>query len=201
MLKGSKCTKVHIAKVNKSKRERAGNRKCRRCKKVFYKAKGVIEYLCLRCKSHCIRCDIELTDETKVKSPQPCEGRCNSCKVELAALTKGNAGFKQRDYNLNRNFGITVPEYDAILEAQGGGCWICSKTPLQGQRRLAVDHLHSKGEKKRNPRERRGRIRGLLCGQCNRALGKFKDNIEHLRKAACYLETWPAQKILNKEDK
>ena len=65
---------------------------------------------------------------------------------------------------------------------------------------MAVDHLHSKGENKRDPREKRGRVRGLLCWHCNAALGKFGDSITKLRRAAKYLEAWPAQQILKKEE-
>ncbi len=103
---------------------------------------------------------------------------------------------KARDTQLVKGYGITSPEYDAILKAQGGVCWICEQPPKKGGNRLAVDHLHSKGENKRNPREKRDRVRGLLCWACNGAIGKFRDDITRLRRAADYLECWPAQQIL-----
>ncbi len=79
-------------------------------------------------------------------------------------------------------------------------CYICQKPPKEGGNRLAVDHLHSRGESKRNPREKRARVRGLLCWHCNKGLGVYKDNIIRLRRAADFLEQWPAQKILKKEE-
>jgi hypothetical protein len=124
---------------------------------------------------------------------------CKSCQTEKVNECHTKTGYNRRDYHLVSTFGITETEYLAVLEAQGGACWICGEEPKEGKRRLAVDHLHSKGEKKRNPREKRGRVRGLLCWQCNRALGGFKDNITKLRRAADYLECWPAQSILKKE--
>lgn len=53
--------------------------------------------------------------------------------------------------------GLTVGDYETLLEAQGGGCGLCGNPPKT--RRLDVDHDH-----------RTGRVRGLLCGRCNRAI-------------------------------
>jgi hypothetical protein len=53
--------------------------------------------------------------------------------------------------------GVTDAEYDRLLAAQGGGCAICGNPPKT--RRLHVDHDH-----------KTGRVRGLLCHRCNRAL-------------------------------
>ncbi len=180
----------------KPKTYRAGKRKCKRCKVMWHRVKGESYYNCERCRVHCSRCD------SKMKTKDAKQSQCGPCKVELATAalkTKDPTGYKRRDYMLNLNYGITAVEYDKILKDQNGGCWICGKVPAENQRRLSVDHLHSKGEKKRNPREKRGRVRGLLCWAHNGAIGKFKDNVSHLRKAADYLEVWPAQQVLKKE--
>ena len=71
-------------------------------------------------------------------------------------------------------YGLTIAEYDAILEAQGGGCAICGRSP--GRKRLPVDHNHETGE-----------IRGLLCLACNRAVGLLGDDPDLARRAAEYL--------------
>jgi hypothetical protein len=81
-----------------------------------------------------------------------------------------------RDKRLQRQFGITLAEYDARLEAQQGGCAICRGINSDG-RRLAVDHDHTTGA-----------VRGLLCADCNRALGMFNDSRELLGVAIAYLE-------------
>lgn len=185
---------------SKAKRKaRAGKRKCRRCKALWYREKGSTSQACIRCHTHCRRCDVEFTKENRNLSQRNNVYVCKDCHNEITIKSKGNKGWIQRDANLAYRFGITSVEYDAILKAQSGGCWICGKVPLEGQNRLAVDHLHSKGENKRNPREKRGRIRGLLCWQCNSALGKFRDDITKLRRAADYLEIWPAQVILKEK--
>jgi hypothetical protein len=66
--------------------------------------------------------------------------------------------------------GLTVSEYEALLEKQGGGCAICGRPPKK--QRLNVDHCHAA--------EKKGflKVRGLLCAMCNhRILGM----IERLR--------------------
>lgn len=65
-----------------------------------------------------------------------------------------NYDFKNRDRALRRQYGISVQEYEQILAAQGGGCAICERK--QGARKLHVDHCH-----------KTGRVRGVLCHQCN----------------------------------
>uniref|UniRef100_UPI00403FE523 endonuclease VII domain-containing protein n=1 Tax=Streptomyces sp. SS7 TaxID=3108485 RepID=UPI00403FE523 len=79
--------------------------------------------------------------------------------------------------HIKRAYGITAREYEAMLERQGGRCAICAIPSESSKRRLAVDHCH-----------RTGRVRGLLCGLCNTAIGKLKDDPVLLLKAVSYLE-------------
>jgi hypothetical protein len=67
-------------------------------------------------------------------------------------------------------------DYKAIFAAQNGACAICQGRPKAG-RSLDIDHCHTSGK-----------VRGLLCGKCNKAIGGFADNPELLRTAADYLE-------------
>lgn len=57
-----------------------------------------------------------------------------------------------------RAYGMTIADYDAMLEAQGGACKLCRRPP--SGRRLSVDHCHSTGA-----------VRGLLCNLCNMLMG------------------------------
>lgn len=89
----------------------------------------------------------------------------------------------ERRSRFKRQFGITPEHYDAMFEAQGGVCAICGEPetlvdPRKGPRRLAVDHDHETG-----------RVRGLLCGNCNNGLGRFKDSPILLAAALAYLDT------------
>ena len=75
------------------------------------------------------------------------------------------------------DFGITPEQYDEMHAAQGGACAICRATTNFTFNNLCVDHDHTNG-----------RVRGLLCLNCNTALGQFKDSTSLLLKAADYLE-------------
>ena len=77
--------------------------------------------------------------------------------------------------NLKKRFGITVDQYAEMLDKQQGSCAICRTECVTGKR-LAVDHCHETG-----------RIRGLLCFNCNIGLGKFKDSTKMLETAIAYL--------------
>lgn len=87
----------------------------------------------------------------------------------------------QKNYDLKRGYGISLAEYNRILELQGGLCAICLKPEtamLRGVvRYLAVDHDHSTNE-----------VRGLLCTNCNNMLGRVQDNVETLKSAISYLQ-------------
>lgn len=64
-------------------------------------------------------------------------------------------------------------QYDALFAAQGGTCALCPATPKS--RRLHIDHDHASG-----------RVRGLLCHRCNRALATWV-TVPWLRRAEEYL--------------
>lgn len=85
-----------------------------------------------------------------------------------------------RDRDLRKNFGISLIEYQEMENAQHGVCAICERpeTVERSGRELslAVDHDHFTG-----------RTRGLLCSQCNQAIGKFEDRPELLQRAINYL--------------
>jgi hypothetical protein len=89
-----------------------------------------------------------------------------------------------RDRALASRYGITLAEYEALLQAQGGGCAICAEDPGDGPA-LAVDHDHTCCPGKRACSQC---IRGLLCGDCNRALGMFRDDVARLESAIGYLK-------------
>lgn len=84
---------------------------------------------------------------------------------------------RMRANALLRQYGLTVQDYDDLLEAQGGGCAVCGVEKGHAGNRLAVDHDHSTGE-----------VRGLLCDRCNLILGKADDNPELLLGLAAYLQ-------------
>jgi hypothetical protein len=78
------------------------------------------------------------------------------------------------DRHIRSKYGLTGAEYDAMLIGQRGGCAICGEPP--GSRKLAVDHCHTTG-----------RVRGLLCTNCNKMIGHGRDSPELLEKGAEYV--------------
>lgn len=84
---------------------------------------------------------------------------------------------QRRDSHLKRTYGITLDQYQKLLEGQNFRCAICDKHQDDERTSLHVDHDHSTGE-----------IRGLLCNYCNRRLvGRHRDGVL-LRKLADYVE-------------
>jgi DNA-directed RNA polymerase subunit RPC12/RpoP len=82
-----------------------------------------------------------------------------------------------RESHLKSKYGLTVEQYDQLLEDQGGNCPICLRHHSEFPIRLAVDHDHVTME-----------IRGLLCSYCNhRIVGRHRDS-ERLRRVADYLD-------------
>jgi hypothetical protein len=73
---------------------------------------------------------------------------------------------------LKRRYGLTAAEADAMLEEQDGLCAICKAAPA-----AHVDHDHATG-----------RVRALLCFNCNGGLGQFKDDPVALHAAAYYVQ-------------
>lgn len=92
-------------------------------------------------------------------------------------------GKKRHDTQFRSKYGIGLYQYQCILEEQNGLCFLCGQKDF---RNLAVDHCH-----------RTGKVRRLLCSNCNMALGKFNEDPNLLRKAAEYIE----QDFILPEDK
>jgi len=90
---------------------------------------------------------------------------------------------EQRDKALMKNYKITNEDYERMFAKQGGVCAICGSLP--NGRDLSVDHDHTTG-----------RIRGLLCINCNTALGHLKDSLIILEKMTDYLQQGGTNAVL-----
>lgn len=73
---------------------------------------------------------------------------------------------------IRAKYGITYEEYIELKNRQGGRCLTCGESPDK----LVVDHCHSSKK-----------VRGMLCSNCNVALGLIKDNPETLKRMQEYL--------------
>lgn len=90
---------------------------------------------------------------------------------------------KKRDTLLRRKYGIDLVEYTRLLESQGSVCAICHRPEtrvINGQLMpLTVDHNHATKQ-----------VRGLLCSNCNVALGLLEESQDRMRQMAAYLGKW-----------
>lgn len=89
-------------------------------------------------------------------------------------------GAKQRkERELIRNYNITLNEWNDILSNQNDLCAICKIKFSDNSKTPHVDHCH-----------KTGKIRGLLCSNCNHGIGQFKDDISILQEAIKYLSNF-----------
>jgi len=93
-----------------------------------------------------------------------------------------------------RKYGITVDEWRALLDLQGGVCGVCGKLPASGT--LHIDHFHARGWARMAPAQRKLHVRGLACHVCNRfhlarnmSVAKAKGLLAYLER---FRETPPA---------
>lgn len=123
--------------------------------------------------------------------------RCDGCRAAWNVVERARYSKKKRSTrawiaanrervreaqnvrNRRRQYGLSPSDFAALIRLQDGRCAICRR-PLDGSRKAMnphVDHDHAAG-----------RVRGLLCNSCNRALGFMRDDPAALRRAADYLE-------------
>ena len=113
----------------------------------------------------CKRCGTEF--KPQAPSHMMCSQECADNQVQ--------------DNYLRRNYGILFSDYTRMLQEQHSKCAICKRDGFTMAKhhvlKLVVDHCH-----------KTGLVRGLLCHNCNRALGLLQDSPEELLNAVKYLE-------------
>lgn len=81
---------------------------------------------------------------------------------------------RRRHGEIRKRYGLTPEQYQLMRDAQNDSCAVCrkkfSKTPH-------VDHCHDGGH-----------VRGLLCFNCNRAIGHFQNDVTIIQNAIRYLK-------------
>lgn len=87
-----------------------------------------------------------------------------------------------RKCHLKIKYGLTIGDYEDMFFRQKGVCAICKRPSLTKNKRfknLFIDHNHETGE-----------IRGLLCNNCNLAIGYFEESIEYMKQAIKYVKSF-----------
>ena len=102
-------------------------------------------------------------------------------KTKFYATNNIMRRLQNNDRGKYAQFGVTPGKFQAMLKKQNYVCAACGQketTKYKGRlRELSIDHCHTTG-----------RVRGLLCGNCNRALGLVHEEIERLKALIRYLE-------------
>lgn len=93
-------------------------------------------------------------------------------------------GFEREDAIIRRQYGISMDDFNKLINIQNSSCAICSKPIEALRRRMNIDHCHETNK-----------VRGILCTGCNTGLGHLGDNIDGLKKAIAYLENPPANSL------
>jgi len=173
------------------------------CKKIGYKIKYQNKSATTNRKKrlpskNCIICEKEFIPRALSN-----KGVCGNvdCRYEQHqrqkhARKKANPRSPQYHKHHIKQYGLTLEQYEGMLEFQDHKCKICGTHETENTldrngnpRRLSIDHDH-------NTRQ----IRGLLCSPCNLALGGFKDSVESLQRAILYLEGSKKSKVFMPEN-
>jgi len=120
----------------------------------------------------CTKCKVDkpITEFWKRSDRDGPRSACKPCSYDRKKIW---------EYNLEKNYGISVEEYNRMFEDQSGCCAICLKPYIhEFHKKLSVDHCHVTGL-----------VRGLLCHPCNAAIGSLGDDPDRIRRAADYVES------------
>lgn len=96
-----------------------------------------------------------------------------------------------------RRYGLSPKEWQAILDSQGGACFICQRVPKTG--RLCVDHEHAPGWEKMPAEKRKLFVRGLLCWVCNSYYAARGITVAKAARLTEYLKLYEQRKTNVKE--
>lgn len=156
-------------------------RKCQKCKEL----KGLNEFFVRNKKRalkspYCKPCFSKINIEYKKKNP-------DSVKVTRKKEYKKNVK-RYIDANYKKKYGISLIDFEEMKKKQNNLCEICKNTN-PSKRRFHIDHCH-----------KTGKIRDLLCHNCNRLLGGAQDNVEILWKAIDYLKKHNLTPALSTKD-
>ena len=147
------------------KKENQEGRGCKLCKNMK------------RIPNHCAK-GHELTEDNVYIITSKQGTKTRRCKI-CCKVKNDNRAIQIRDNHLQRKYGITIQQFDSMLEKQNGCCYLCGTNVPGGMGNFAVDHCHTTFK-----------VRKLLCYNCNTVLGKVEDSPTLLRKMADYIESY-----------
>lgn len=135
---------------------------------------------------YCKACDTNKVKTAFHKDSSSKRGHAYYCKSCATSKSRkwhkehiDDAEYKEarRNSNFKTKYNLTLEQRQEKLQTQNNACAIC-QTPLNSHGTYThTDHCH-----------KTGRVRGILCTNCNRGLGHFKDNMNFLENAIKYLK-------------
>jgi hypothetical protein len=132
--------------------------------------------------SNCVQEKPLVEFNLRSKNSDARQSMCKVCESEKAReryLGKRKERIKkQRIVNISNKYGVTIQDYNEMFESQNGCCAICDSHEIgrKGAKYFNIDHCHNSGK-----------VRGLLCHNCNIILGKIDDSKDWLNRAIEYL--------------
>ncbi len=132
---------------------------------------------CNKCHETLPLTDFYKTGRKTDKDPNKRHYTCKECTKARLKTAESQSPERARARELRRKYDISPEEYDEMLLLQGGTCAICHKAEAGGKHNVfCVDHDHLTGK-----------VRELLCKDCNVVLGIVKDSPEHLGRLMAYM--------------
>jgi hypothetical protein len=164
-----------------------GFKKCKKCRKVkavedFHVDRSLSDDRKVRCRecTNKIKANWRAENQSKIKQQKKASYEKHRDKY-LEYFRSDKRRMHVFNWKLKRQYGITLKQFERMMDEQNGCCAICGNPPssVNGHKhkhRLCIDHCHETGV-----------VRGLLCTMCNAAIGYFEDNLERVQKAVNYL--------------
>ena len=166
-----------------------GYGRCSKCKTVGLKSEIMVPQKSSSggYRNQCRSCHREVIHNFRAKDPEAervrnREWRKNNLEAFRHSKRKsyqkhaGKIAVRKKTYRLGQ-YGLTREKYDAMLQLQQGKCAICGEPPNGRWKKLNIDHCHTTGK-----------VRGLLCTGCNRAIGYLNDDPDRGLKMVEYLK-------------
>ena len=120
----------------------------------------------------CPPCGQTLPVEEFYKGQRRCKECAKAANRAWKAANREKVQLYNRRGHYQHHYGITISDFELIVQRQGGGCAVCGS-----DQELCVDHNHTTGE-----------VRGVLCNSCNASAGKMGDSPSRLRALADYIQ-------------
>lgn len=154
-------------------------RLCRGCKPRDPQPDGYKR--CAKCKISKPFADFSRGNRTK----NGLQSWCKACTAECsnAHYHRNTTPERRRENHLKYHYHLSPEAYKAMGDSQGWKCAICGD-PFTESAGIDIDHDHATG-----------RVRALLCSNCNKGLGLFRDDPERLASAVRYLSAPTATPI------